>query len=345
MTATPAGPAADGDPPSSLRAAVLAAGQRLCSGQRDLVRLVTEFDRSGEWAADGAPSCAHWIAHALDVEQSTAREWLRIGRALTELEVIDRAFVDGHLSYSKVRALTRVATVENQQELCDVAAKVPAARLGHAVAAWLQRHETPEVTEARHRDARGFGWRTDIDGTGLAWLRLPPADLAAVVAAVDARVVRGTSVDASADASHRPDERWPSIAQQRADALVTLVTKGGATVTTEIVLHVRGDGCTLDDGTPIPGTVVERIAPDAFLRALIHDAARRPINASGRQRHPTPRQRRVVHERDRRCVDCGATDLLEYDHNPPYEQTHRTLVDELEPRCLRCHHARHRGSP
>ena len=60
--------------------------------------------------------------------------------------------------------------------------------------------------------------------------------------------------------------------------------------TTEIVLHVRGDGATLDDGTPIAGTVLELIASTAFLRALIHDAEGHPINASGRQRHPTDRQ-------------------------------------------------------
>jgi hypothetical protein len=110
------------------------------------------------------------------------------------------------------------------------------------------------------------------------------------------------------------------------------------------VLHVRGDGCTLDDGTPIAESVIERIAPRAFLRALIHDAERRPINVSGRQRHPTTRQRRVVKERDRACVDCGATDFLQYDHEPDYEISLRTVVDELRLRCPACHHARHRGS-
>jgi hypothetical protein len=95
-------------------------------------------------------------------------------------------------------------------------------------------------------------------------------------------------------------------------------------------------------GSPIAGSVVERIAPDAFLRALIHDAESRPINASGRHRHPTARQRRVVHERDRACVDCGATDFLEYDHDPAYETSGRTVVDELKCRCCNCHHDRHR---
>ena len=43
---------------------------------------------------------------------------------------------------------------------------------------------------------------------------------------------------------------------------------GGATA--EVILHVRGDGCTMDDGSPVAESVAVRIAPTAFLRALIH---------------------------------------------------------------------------
>ena len=110
---------------------------------------------------------------------------------------------------------------------------------------------------------------------------------------------------------------------------------------TEVILHVRGDGATTDDGTPICDSVIAELVPDAFLRVLIHDADAKPINASGRQRHPTARQRRVVKERDRSCVDCGRHDLGEYDHVPEYETTRRTIVDELQLRCAPCHHRRH----
>lgn len=113
----------------------------------------------------------------------------------------------------------------------------------------------------------------------------------------------------------------------------------------EIVIHVRGDGCTLDDGTPLTDTVVERIAPTAFLRAPIHDAESRPINASSRRRHPSRRQKLVVKERDRVCVDCGSRDLLEYDHVPPFEETGHTIIDELLLRCAPCHRRRHEQEP
>ena len=325
----------------SLRDAVIAAGARWSAGQGELVRLMTRLDESQEWVVEGAASCAHWVAAALDIEVCTAREWLRVGRALRGLAVIDAAFAEGRLSYSKLRALTRVATRENEGKLCELAERVPAGRLRHALAAWLQQRESPEETEARHREARGLWWRTDVDGMVAGCFRLPPGDSAYVAAAIDAEVVRRRRPDASADASGQ-SERWPTVPQQRADALIQLMRSGGAAITTEIVIHVRADGCTLDDGTPIPASVVERLAPDAFLRALIHDAQGRPINASGRQRHPSARQRRVVRERDAACVDCGATEFLQYDHQPDYAQSRMTVIDDLEMRCWSCHRARHR---
>ena len=88
-------------------------------------------------------------------------------------------------------------------------------------------------------------------------------------------------------------------------------------------------------------SVVERVAPEAFVRALIHDADNRPINASAKRRHPSARQKRVVKERDRVCVDCGATTLHEYDHVPEFAQTGHTVVEELQLRCDLCHQRRH----
>jgi hypothetical protein len=319
----------------SLREAIAAAGARWAAAQRELLRLVVAFDASGEWAADGAATCAHWVADTVGVEVCTAREWLRVGRALRDLPTIDDALTNQRLSYSQVRALTRVATPATEAELCEMAERIPAARLICALASWQARRETPDETERRQHEVRYVRWRTDVDGTVVGKYRLPPAPAAAVHTAIDA-AVRNASPDASADA-------WPSAAQQRADALVALVTGGGAAVATEVVIHVRGDGCTFDDGTPVAGSVVERLAPDGYLRVMVHDAERRPINASGRHRHPSARQRRVVRERDRVCVDCGTDDFLEFDHVPDYERSHRTVVDELETRCWNCHHRRHRA--
>ncbi len=137
--------------PRSLREQVVAIGERWTAAQYRLVGLVVELDRSGEWAADGAVTCAHWIADALGVEVSTGREWLRIGRALELLPEIEASFGSGRLSYSKVRTLTRIATPDHEAELCRLALDVPAGRLGPVLAAWLAGHEEPEETDHRQR--------------------------------------------------------------------------------------------------------------------------------------------------------------------------------------------------
>jgi hypothetical protein len=136
--------------------------------------------------------------------------------------------------------------------------------------------------------------------------------------------------------------KWSSLAQQRIDALVRLVSSGGSSVATEVILHVRADGCTLDDGTPIGGSIVEHIASEASLRVMIHDAESHPINVSGKHRHHTKRQKLVVKERDQVCIDCGGADFLQYDHVPDFDITKHTLVEETELRCTRCHSERHR---
>ena len=330
---------------SSLRSAVVDGARRLSLDMSAFIVLLVEFDLGGEWAFDNAPSCAHWVADRADVELCTVREWMRIGHALTAVDEVAKRFADGRLSYSKVKALTRLANAENQHELCALAERHPASQLAVELARWRNGHESDNDRQKRQRAATTLKWRLDADGMIAGWFRYPPEIAAVLTGAIDAQVartLRGHHAPAGEPRS-RTVTKWPSLGQQRADALMALLTSGGTRIVTEVIIHVRGDGCTLDDGTPIADSVVAQLLSQAFIRVLIHDAERRPINASSRQRHPTERQKRVVHERDRACVDCGSTDLLRYDHDPEYEQTRHTTIDELKLRCAPCHHKRHKA--
>ncbi len=302
--------------------------------QYQLVVTAAAFAESGEWLADGATSAGVWLAAVADVEACTAREWIRIGRLLHDLPVIAAEFAAGRLSYAKVRTLTRVATAHNEAELAALARSVPASDLGCVLAAWRNRHHTGAEIDAYHHRQRSLRWRTGPDGMITFTIRVPP-HLAATLIAVLATIVWRTKPAKNADGT------WPNLAQQHADALAVLLSDGAGRIDTEIVLHVRGDGATCDDGTPITDTLIADLIPESFLRALIHDAESRPVNASARQRHPTTRQKRLVKERDRACVDCGRRALLHHDHNPPFQHTRRTVIDELELRCAPCHRQRH----
>src|SRR5437870_2759152 len=83
--------------------------------------LVAEYDRREGWALWGAKSCAHWLAWTCGIAPGAAREHVRVARRLPELPAIREAFAAGQLSFSKVRAITRVATAENEDALLMLA--------------------------------------------------------------------------------------------------------------------------------------------------------------------------------------------------------------------------------
>lgn len=73
-----------------------------------MLMLVREFDDRMGWQKWSMGNCAEWLAWRCDLSLSAAREHVRTAHALREMPAIAAAFQDGRLSYSKVRALTRV---------------------------------------------------------------------------------------------------------------------------------------------------------------------------------------------------------------------------------------------
>ena len=83
--------------------------------------LVAEFDRREAWAVWECSSAAMWLSWKCGISLTTAHEHVRVARALDGLPVIRAAFGRGEISYSKVRAMTRVATPATEAELVEVA--------------------------------------------------------------------------------------------------------------------------------------------------------------------------------------------------------------------------------
>ena len=325
------------------------------TSHHELVTLAAEFADSPEWMLTGSPTPAHWLAIIADVEPCTTREWIRIGRCLADLAATTDAFKTRQISYSKIRTLTRIATSENEHELLQIATTTTAADLGKAIAAWQQDNSTPEEIEAYHHRQRSLKWRNEPDGMVTFSLRLPPL-LAGMLIAFLTTWVMTSKPTTSKPMTSKPmrtkprpvassSQAWPTVAQQHADAIEALLTNGAGDIDTEVVLHVRGDGTTLDDGTPIPDTVIANLIPESFISAIVHDSTGNPIDATNRRRHPTRRQKRLVKERDQTCVDCDRNQLLEYDHVPQYDTTGHTITPELQLRCAPCHHQRHQTQP
>ena len=80
---------------------------RIDAATYELLCHLHEFDRRHGW--EGFRSCAHWLNWRTGLDLGAAREKLRVAAALAELPHISAAMACGRLSYSKVRALSRVA--------------------------------------------------------------------------------------------------------------------------------------------------------------------------------------------------------------------------------------------
>jgi hypothetical protein len=138
-----------------------------------LLTLIRRLDAVEGWNAD-MPSCAHWLNARCGLDLVTAREKVRVAHALADLPVVDEAFRTGRLSYSKVRAVTRIATPADEVELVEFAASTTAAHVEQHVRARRQAERLADPRAAF--DAfrrRTFTCHTEEDGSLVFEGRLP----------------------------------------------------------------------------------------------------------------------------------------------------------------------------
>jgi hypothetical protein len=91
--------------------------------------LIAEYDRRGGYEGWGCRSCSHWLSWQCGLDLRAAQERVRVARALEELPIVTSEFGLGKLSYSKVRAITRVATPMNEDQLVALAEGQPPLKL------------------------------------------------------------------------------------------------------------------------------------------------------------------------------------------------------------------------
>ncbi|HEY8719208.1 HNH endonuclease signature motif containing protein [Pengzhenrongella sp.] len=195
--------------------------------------MLGEFDAREGWAMDGIVSCAHWLTWRCSLTNGAAREHVRVARAIRDLPQIRTAFAAGQLSYSKVRALTRLATADRETELLQIALVTPSGPLERYL-----RGSLDADTETRRHANRTLTWRWAEDGALTLTARLSPEDGALVVEALEATAAKLTADAADAppmEEPHDPD-RGPyqdpydvpaGTSTARADALVIICAQTG----------------------------------------------------------------------------------------------------------------------
>ena len=284
------------------RIAELAANIAAATGE--LLDLIREFDARNGWT--GFASCAEWLSWRTGLAPGAAREHVRVARALGELPRLRDALRRSAVSYSKVRAVTRVATPETEQALLDVALAGTAAHVEQIVRTWRRVDRAAEAAEDAQRHAsRSLATWVDEDGMVVLRGRLTP-EVGAVVrraldAALDAERCEAGS-DAAAGADRTADDAAggmaPTLAQRRADALGVVaesalaggLDKGTAGDRYQVVVHVDADtlATRAEDGEPsadgaatarLNASAADTTASDGGGTDAAHDAGGRPAGS------------------------------------------------------------------
>jgi len=230
--ASPDGPPAV--PLERLEAQICELAGHLAAATCRFLVLLADFDARRGWASWEMNSCAQWLSWKCQLSSGTAREHVRVARALQDLPVIRAQFAAARLSYAKVRALTRIATAATEAGLAELAGPMTANQLERFARAHRQ---VSAADDANARVRRRLTWRFEEDGSLSGAFRLPPlqgavllralraacADLAGLPAGPSAGVSAETPAapaaapdtgapDAEAPAAGTPDAEVPAAA-------------------------------------------------------------------------------------------------------------------------------------
>jgi len=286
------------------------------------------FDQRGGWYVQGALSCAHWLSWLVGWELVTARERVRVANKLAAFPAIDDALRRGEVSYSKVRAMVRVATPANEALLLDHARLMRAAQLEKLTRkyALVQRHgEDPHPTSdlqrryVRRRDTEDGMVKIEAvlhpEEAELVWAMLDHAD-----SAEPRDVSEPTSGHPSGELHQRADAAKRGF--NRADALVSLAQgylRGDRPQRSpiEVTLTIPKSSLHSDTADPIEAgemgesflsqDAARRLSCDAGVVEVTEDEHGVPLSVGRKRRTIAGALRRALYKRDSTCTFPGCT--------------------------------------
>ncbi len=183
------------DDPAELRSAVTRMAAHINLADWRFVKLIAAMDRTRGWREGGYCNLGNWLDHRCGLGPCASRERIRIGRALAKLPSIDTAFRDGAISYSKVRAITRVATSHTEAMLLAIAEGSSAAQLESLVRTYERIGES-DRGRASSEQRRGLSWYYE-DGM-LIMTAAVPAERGALVIEALQQVIDGRKDESKA---------------------------------------------------------------------------------------------------------------------------------------------------
>jgi len=332
-----------------------------------LLRLIGELQRRGAWFEPGILSCAHWLSWRCGIALNAAREKVRVAEALAYLPLVAERFAAGEFSYSKVRAITRVATPENEATLVNIARYATAAQLEVAVRAYRRVRRQEENALAMQGFAQRYlQWQWDEDGMLSLRARLPAEDgavfLQALHAAAEAVPLEAIQAEQQELQAAAPLAAPAAPGALRdAEALVRMaesslaqgVQPGTQAERFQVMVHVdaealarqgEGERCGLEPGPAIAAENARRIACDAS-RVDVLEVDGQPLAIGRRARTIPAAIRRALKARDGGCRFPGCTNDRRVDahHIEHWADGGETRLDNLVLLCRRHHRLLHEG--
>jgi hypothetical protein len=323
-----------------------------------LLDLIRAFDARGGWS-NGFRSCADWLSWRVGLDKGAARERVRVARALGTLPRLAHALATGEVSYSKVRAITRVATPETEERLLGFARAGTAVHVERLVRAWRYMDRKAELeASARLQKRRALQVYHDDEGMVVIRGRLTPEAGAVVLRALEA--ARETLYQRHRAEATDPAQDPPTMEQQRADALALLaetalhrVDPGAPGERYQVVVHVdaavladaeQNGQSVLEDGVRVPAETSQRLACDASRVVMKHDADGHMVEVGARTRTIPPALRRALRHRDHGCrfPGCGVR-VAEGHHVRHWAAGGPTTLSNLALLCRGHHRSVHEG--
>lgn len=288
------------------RLPVLTDGEELVEIRREIdaleyrfAKVLARFERSQEWAGDGAASASAWLRWKCRLPANAAAQRLGLARTLTALPEVDQAFAEGEIGFAHaagISALTEVVGAETVrpgvETVVDVAARLSADRFRFAMRHLRNLLDTEGGAEEarREHDRRWLALSETLDGVYILDGRLDPEGGAAVKAALD-RLMKPCGQD---------DAR--TARQRRADALVELAGGGQPAH-----LTITTSGAELGREPVLPFEALRRLACDSVLTEV--DLEKGTI---GTRRSIPPSVRRALELRDGGCTAPGCERPVEW---------------------------------
>jgi hypothetical protein len=345
----------------------------LYAAEYQLLVKIREFDANGYWGGPGLASCAHWLNFKCGMGMNAARERVRVARALAELPKISAEFEAGTVSYSKVRAMTRVATPENEDFMLNIARHGTAYHVETLVRKYrrVQMQREADTANAIYV-TREVTYYWDEEGALVFHGRLPAEQGELILRALEMQMEKSfqepptegvsaetpaptestVKAEACAETPGEPDTRSP-VAARRADALAEIAetymnSEPVANSTADryqVVMHVNEDSSYIENGPHVSAETSRRVGCDCSVIRVKEDENGQPLSIGRRSRLIPPAIRRALRMRDDGCRFPGCTrrHLVDAHHIEHWSNGGETNIENLVQLCRQHHRLVHEG--